>query len=156
MRRRIIALTIGCLVSLWVVSVNAAGERFVDNGDGTVTDTVTLLMWAREDNMGDISWREAEVYCRTPPIAGYRYPDWRMPTVEELRTLYDEERPGYESDCGLIVKIHPLFRRSCAWVWTSEQKAIAAYAFNFNKGYKYSTLMLEKKRFRALPVRSLR
>lgn len=145
-----------CISLLFLTSLPAARDRFVDNGDGTVTDTATGLMWAKEDNMGDITWREAEVYCRTPPIAGYRYSDWRMPTVEELRTLYHEEGPGYESDCGLTVKIEPLFRLSCAWVWSSEHKAIAAYAFNFNKGYRYSTLMLDRKHFRALPVRSVR
>lgn len=144
-----------CVCLFFFMSLRAAGDRFVDNGDGTVTDTAAGLMWTKEDNMGDISWREAEVYCKNPPVAGYRYSDWRMPTVEELKGLYQEEMAGYETDCGLMVRIPPMVRLSCAWVWASEHKAIAAYAFNFSRGYRYSTLMLDKKHFRALAVRSV-
>jgi len=131
-------------------------ERFIDNRDGTVTDTATNLMWAASDNMGDINWHDARIYCGNPPIAGYRYSDWRMPSIEELRALYDEKQEGYETDCGLSVRIHPRIRLSCAWVWSSEHKAISAYAFSFRKGYQYSTLMMDKKNFRALPVRELK
>lgn len=137
-------------------TVAHSGERFIDNGDGTVTDTVTNLMWAASDNMGNISWHNAKIYCGNPPIAGYRYSDWRMPTIEELRTLYDKSLEGYETDCGLPVKIHPCIRLSCAWVWSSEHKAISSYAFSFRKGYQYSTLKMDKKHFRALPVRNLK
>ena len=132
-----------------------AGERFIDNGDGTVTDTLTNLMWAKDDNMGDITWHDAVVYCKTPPIAGYKYTDWRMPTIEELKTLYDEDSTGYETVCGLGVKIYPNIVLTCAWVWASDTQAISAFAFSFRKGYKYSTLRLNKKSFRALPVRNL-
>jgi hypothetical protein len=133
-----------------------AGERFIDNGDGTVTDTLTNLMWAKDDNMGDITWHDAEVYCKNPPIAGYRYSDWRMPTIEELKSLYDEDSKGYEADCGLRVKIFPHIALTCAWVWSSDTQAISAYAFSFRKGYQYSTLRLNTKNFRALPVRNLK
>jgi hypothetical protein len=131
-------------------------ERFIDNGDGTVTDTQTNLMWAASDNMGDINWQSAKIYCENPPIAGYRYSDWRMPTIKELIKLYDKKHERYETDCGLKVQIHPAIRLSCAWVWSSEHKAISAYAFSFRKGYQYSTLMLDSKHFRALPVRDLK
>ena len=136
--------------------VAQGGERFIDNGDGTVTDTLTSLMWAQADNMGDITWHEAQIYCKTPPIAGYKYSDWRLPTILELRSLYDKDLEGYEADCGLEVKIYPIIRLSCAWVWTIDSMAISAYAFSFRKGYHYSTLMLTKKNFRALPVRTIK
>ncbi|MBW2487221.1 MAG: hypothetical protein JRE72_07365, partial [Deltaproteobacteria bacterium] len=32
-----------------------AGDRFVDNGDGTVTDRQQNLMWSKTDNQGDIN-----------------------------------------------------------------------------------------------------
>ena len=141
-------------VSLFLVV--QAGERFIDNGDGTVTDTLTNLMWAQADNMGDITWHDAQIYCKNPPIAGYKHSDWRLPTILELKTLYNKDFEGYESDCGLEVKICPIIRLSCAWVWTIDSEAISAYAFSFRKGYQYSTLMLTKKNFRALPVRSIK
>jgi hypothetical protein len=145
-----------CVLLLSSFTVVHSEERFIDNGDGTVTDTQTHLMWAAADNMGDISWHAAKIYCENPPIAGYRYTDWRMPTIEELRMLYDKSLEGYETDCGLPVKIPACIRLSCAWVWSSEHRAISAYAFSFRKGYQYSTLMMDTKHFRALPVRDLK
>ncbi|MBW2636805.1 MAG: DUF1566 domain-containing protein [Deltaproteobacteria bacterium] len=142
-----------CLVFL--ISSAYADTRFIDNGDGTVTDTSTNLMWAAQDNMGDISWRDAKNYCENPPLAGYRYSNWRMPTIKELRTLFNESSKGYETDCGLTARLDPAIHLSCSWVWACEYKAISAYAFSFRRGYQYTTLMLDKKHFRALPVRNL-
>lgn len=145
-----------CLLMVFLVSTVQADERFIDNGDGTVTDTLTNLMWASSDNMGDITWHNAKIYCENPPLAGYKYSDWRMPTIKELKTLYNKDRTKYETDCGLNVRIHPAITLSCAWVWSSEGRAISAYAFSFRKGYQYMTLQLNKKNFRAIPVRSLK
>jgi hypothetical protein len=156
MKNIFLCATLGCLLVFSSFTVVHSEERFIDNGDGTVTDTRTNLMWAASDNMGDISWHNAKIYCGNPPIAGYTYFDWRMPTVDELRTLYDKGLEGYETDCGLPVTIHASIRLSCAWVWSSEHRAISAYAFSFRKGYQYSTLMMDTKHFRALPVRDLK
>jgi len=146
-----------CFCIVFSLTVTYSNERFIDNNDGTVTDTRTNLMWASADNMGDITWHNAKIYCENPPIAGYKYSDWRMPTVKELMTfLYIKGGTKRETDCGLNVRIHPAITLSCAWVWSSESKAISAYAFSFRKGYQYSTLMLDKKNFRALPVRNIK
>lgn len=146
---------LACVLVFFSLAVTYAEERFIDHGDGTVTDTLTGLMWAASDNMGDINWHNAKIYCENPPIAGYKYSGWRMPTIKELKTLYNKDLEGYETDCGLPVRIHPSIRISCAWVWSSEHRAISAYAFSFRKGYQYSTLKLDKNHFRALPVRSV-
>jgi len=145
-----------CLFVVFFAGMVRSDERLVDNGDGTVTDTETNLMWAKEDNMGDITWHDAVVYCKNPPIAGYKYSDWRMPTIKELMTLYAKDSTGYETDCGLRVKMSPVIKLSCAWVWASNSQAISAYAFSFRKGYQYSTLRRNEKSFRALPVRNLK
>ncbi|MBN2570463.1 MAG: caspase family protein [Deltaproteobacteria bacterium] len=36
--------------------------RFVDNGDGTVMDNQTGLMWAARDNGANINWHDAQSY----------------------------------------------------------------------------------------------
>jgi hypothetical protein len=72
----------------------AAAIRYVDNGDGTVTDTATGLMWMKNANPvgGRIAWADALTYCDNLVTNGYS--DWRLPTVgsygskAELDTLF--------------------------------------------------------------------
>lgn len=136
-----------------------AGERFTDNGDGTVTDHKYGLMWSGADNQGDISWKEAEKWIKYN--FGYslpgapKYDNWRMPAIEELQTLYIPDSPGYETDCGQHVKIVDLIKLSCGWVWSSERKSITARVFNFQKGYHYTDRMVCNRGYRALPVRTI-
>jgi len=70
-------------------------KRFVDNGDGTVTDTESGLMWKQTDGFQDESifhhWMKAYDYVRelnNVKFAGYL--DWRMPNLEEAESIYDE------------------------------------------------------------------
>ena len=59
---------------------------FVDNGDGTLTDIQTGLMWQQADP-GELKWEEAKLYCENLVLG--KYNDWRLPTMEELTTLVD-------------------------------------------------------------------
>jgi hypothetical protein len=67
--------------------------RFTDNGDGTVTDNLTGLIWTRDANMaGRVTWSDAISYCNNLNYAGYT--DWRLPNRKELRSLVDYSRYG--------------------------------------------------------------
>ena len=115
-RRHCISLMLACLVvMLTVTGLVLAGERFSDNGDGTVTDHVHNLMWAKFDNQGNIDWKQAGRWIRFtfPDTIQARHDDWRMPTLVELQTLYvdDPEYDGYETDCGQVVRITPEIAR---------------------------------------------
>jgi len=68
--------------------------QYVDNGDGTVTDMVTGLMWQNTfDHNGDgsinyddkLSYDEILAMCDTVTTAGYN--DWRLPTIKEQYSL---------------------------------------------------------------------
>ena len=72
------------LQSLHRLSVVAAGERFLDNGDGTITDTKQNLMWQKGDNGKEVSFAEAEGYCKSLRMGGYT--DWRLPDPDERDT----------------------------------------------------------------------
>ena len=61
--------------------------RFVDNGDGTVTDNCTGLMWQKENPPALYSWRQAIDYCEGLEFAGHD--DWRLPNVRELLSIVD-------------------------------------------------------------------
>jgi Protein of unknown function (DUF1566)/Secretion system C-terminal sorting domain len=70
---------------------------FTDNGDGTVTDNITLLMWQQTPALYDkMSWDEAIAGADTFSLAGHD--DWRLPTMKELYSLIDFRgaSPSYE------------------------------------------------------------
>jgi hypothetical protein len=148
------------LCFLFGVTAAPAGERFSDNGDGTVTDHQLNVMWGKTDNQGDIDWKSAErwiLYTFSYSLPEGKREGWRMPTLEELQSLYvrDKTYKGYETDCGQKVKIVPELQLSCGWVWASEKRAISARVFNFQKGYHYTDRMVHKRAYRALAVRDL-
>ena len=72
---------------------NTAGEdsdylmntpSFTDNGDGTVTDNNTGLMWQKMDG-GEMTFENAGAYCEYLSLGGYT--DWRLPTGIELFSI---------------------------------------------------------------------
>lgn len=64
-----------------VVGVSTNPERFVDNGDGTVTDAKTGLVWEKAPAPVDVLWTEVAHACKP------RGPGWRVPAIDELRSL---------------------------------------------------------------------
>jgi hypothetical protein len=64
--------------------VLVAEKRFVDNGDGTVTDTRRKIMWQKGDNGKEVTFEEAQKYCMTLRVGGYT--DWRLPNPDERDT----------------------------------------------------------------------
>lgn len=80
------------------------GPRYTDNGDGTITDNITGLMWQQDpgDKMyyTDALWGSDDF-----TLAGYS--DWRLPTIKELYSLIvfsGEDPSGYEGNdtSGLV------------------------------------------------------
>ena len=138
----------------------AADESFVDNGDGTVTDRKTRLMWAKTDNQFDIYWKQALEWSRKdfPSILARKYDNWRLPTLSELQTLYVEsaDYDGYHSDCGFQVKCVPQIRLSCTIIWSSETAVGSPLAFNFYIGDVFAIEPHDNKGCRVLPVRNLK
>ena len=62
-------------------------EAYKDNGDGTVTDNVTELMWQQVVPTATYSQAGAANYCSTLTLAGHS--DWRLPSVIELVSIVD-------------------------------------------------------------------
>jgi hypothetical protein len=125
-----------------------AGDRFTDNGDGTITDHKLGLMWSKTDNQGDINWIQAEKWVQYtfPDTLEKKYDNWRLPTLAELQSILVENKnaKGYEAECGQWVKTVPEIELSCGWVWTSETDPIAPTAriFNFDN---YSLLATRRR-----------
>lgn len=69
---------------------------FVDNGDGTVVDRATGLMWQKADSGRGMDWTEALVYAETLELAGQT--DWRLPNAKELQSIVDYSRAPDAAD----------------------------------------------------------
>jgi hypothetical protein len=97
---------------------NEEGEfpnDFVDNGDGTITDRATGLMWEKGGSSSASRYVSARRYVsrlNEESFAGYR--GWRIPTTEELASLLERDR----NNKGL--HISSLFDARQKECWTSD------------------------------------
>lgn len=117
-----------------------AEGRFVDNGDGTVSDNCTGLMWQKVagDTNGDgqstdqdyVQWCDALDFCEGLTFAGHD--DWRLPNVRELQSIIDYGRSGPAID--------PVFGAFASIYWSSTTFAgdpdkVWRVQFNFGNVY---------------------
>ncbi|MCV6590083.1 MAG: DUF1566 domain-containing protein [Marinobacterium sp.] len=92
-------------VALYVRGNEAYGENdFADNGDGTITDNATGLMWMQSDSVEAMTWKEALEWAENYEYGGHS--DWRLPNAKELQSLVDYERAP---DITGSAAIDPLF-----------------------------------------------
>ncbi len=108
-------------------------SRYTDNGDGTVTDTTSGLMWSKEDVGDRQSWEPADKACRALTLAGFS--DWRLPTRAELLTLLDDTR----HEPAIDVSAFPTCKSN--WYWTGTPAAwdpSCAWIVLFDFGYASS------------------
>ena len=109
--------------------IAAATARFVDNGDGTITDTRLGLMWSKDTLCKEeVDHAGAEKLCTDLQLAGHT--DWRLPTVDELFALADRTRhsPAINTDAFPDTKSD--------WYWTSTINAWSSvYAWFVLFGY---------------------
>lgn len=128
--------------------------RFIDNGDGTITDRLTGLMWLKDANClasqypvfdndgtagdGVITWQHAldfivSINTGTYANCGAGHADWRLPNRTELKSLADYSQTGPALQAG-----HPFTNAGThPGYWSSTTYAPAkdiAWIFNFVTG----------------------
>ncbi len=59
--------------------------HYTDNGDGTITDHRTGLVWQKAEGLEAATWEEALVYANDLVFAGHD--DWRLPNLKELQSI---------------------------------------------------------------------
>lgn len=115
-------------------------KRFIDNEDGTVTDSKTGLMWVKNPHTdlpdkfkGELKWQDAIDACKDLNFAKHK--DWRLPTVEELSSIVDYSRGAKSGEPA----IDPIFKDTkCSWYWTITPVAWgsgSAWIVGFDYGY---------------------
>lgn len=88
-------------------NTNYGVNEFVDNGDGTITDNATGLMWTQNDNGEGLLWEDALSFAENYSYAGHS--DWRLPNVKELQGIVDYTRSPSTSNSAAI---DPIFNCS--------------------------------------------
>jgi len=94
-------------------------NEFVDNGDGTVTDRATGLMWQKSDSGKGMNWASALAYAECLGLAGHS--DWRLPNAKELQSIVDYTRaPDATDTTRRGPAISPVFSVATpeSWYWT--------------------------------------
>ena len=76
------------VVTLILCAVTAEASRFVDNGNGTLTDKETGLMWQKNNVVDYQQWTQAKSYCEDLQLGGHS--DWRLPDKDELSGIFDK------------------------------------------------------------------
>lgn len=78
------------IVFLLLVGVNQGlASNYTDNGNDTVTDQKTGLVWQLSELNVTRTWQEALVYCNELSLAGG---GWRLPNIKELSSIVDDTR----------------------------------------------------------------
>ena len=109
----------------------AAGS-YTDNGDGTVTDTSTGLMWQQAGSSNYMDWEQALAYCEGLNLGGYT--DWRLPNKKELQSLVDYSR----YNPAINTTYFP--NTAASWYWSSTTNAyytFSAWFMYFYYGYDH-------------------
>ncbi len=103
-------------------------SRFIENNDGTVSDTQTSLMWSKcyvghsglqcevggtgtANNPTRMNWQDALNVAQSSNLAGHN--DWRLPNIKELITLI--ERSCYGPAMNLTVFPRTPLTQSSTW-----------------------------------------
>ena len=79
-------------------------NNLVDNGDGTISDLATGLMWQKADDGKGRDWEEALAYAENLELATHS--DWRLPNAKELQSIVDYTRSPQTTNSPAI---NPIF-----------------------------------------------
>lgn len=134
--------------------VYTTGQTFTDNGDGTVTDNRTGLMWMKNadlaatagydpDSPGDsrVSWNNAVAFIAGINSGAYTayncgYTDWRLPHIKELFSLTDMANFNPALPSG-----HPFSNVQPSEYWSATadvSTSVAAWYLHLSVGLVYS------------------
>lgn len=121
-------------------------KPLVDNGDGTITDPNSGLMWKQTDAWLDMhkfyTWQDQPSYIEKlnkEKFAGHT--DWRIPTKAESTTLVEKGRKETVIDKnGTPFPIDPIFTEGCVsntWISECTEEEVIRFDFKIGSDFKY-------------------
>ena len=132
---------IAVTVTLGAAHLNTAlAASYPDNGDGTILDQHSGLVWQQADSYHELkkgmNWYEALEYVdlkNYEKFAGFE--DWRLPTLNELKQLYDSSRPIKSKDNERIGLPETFKDGGSYYLWTNTERGLNN-AWYFGLGFK--------------------
>ena len=167
------ALGLACVLSIAIgwpgqvltepvaAAVTSSDKRFIDNGDGTITDTRTGLMWMKKDSYLHaghwIDWFQAFDYVKKLNEERFAdYIDWKLPSIEQLQTLFEPDKFN-SAQRGSEMNMHmdPIFaKEGSGSLWAAEANGrYNAFGVVFNTGDRFSSSKKSKARRAVRAVR---
>ena len=152
----IMVLIVAGLLLPVLIGAGDISSRFKDNGDGTVTDNLTGLIWLKNANcFGERTWSIASDYCaglgngQCELTDDSNAGDWRLPDIRELQSLvdYDNYEPALPSG-------HPFTGAKHNYYWSSKSYVgRPGYAWFVHMGHGYVGVVYKDHDYYLWPVR---
>lgn len=133
--------------------VNWPTVRFTDNGDGTISDRMTGLMWFKDAKKISTTHNFDNAVLEAQNITGFcGYYDWYLPNINEMRSLMNYGTIGYD----YLSTIFNNCSHSEEW-WTSTSSpvnpTIDGYTFSMNQFFSSFDSDAKSSNFYVLAVR---
>jgi hypothetical protein len=134
------ALLVAVIITSSIYINIAWATRYIDHGNGTVEDQNSGLLWQKADSYHElkkgINWYQALEYVDFKNAKGFAgFDDWRLPTLEELKNLYDPSRPAKSKD-GERIGLSESFRNGGSYyLWTNTERGLENVWY-FGLGFK--------------------
>lgn len=135
--------------------------RFVDNGDGTVTDRLTDLVWLKDANCFAMQdWSGAITSANTLNTSecgltdGSNEGDWRLPNLNELRSVIDLgfHEPAL-SNSNPFSNVQGTIGEDSSWYWTSTTLVQTPSAWRVSLAEGITGLAVKTEVFSVWPVK---
>lgn len=128
----------------------AEGDHYTDNGDETITDTKTGLMWTKKDSFADLGkcldWNDSKSYVSELRTGSHS--DWRLPTLKELETIYERTKSNvmtYDNNKQYPLHLDSIFANGAAYGYWSSNTAGSCCALSLV--FYYGNVLKEQRTY---------